>query len=452
MKDREIAAELAALSPERRAQLLRRFGEPKRAPTTISHRPPQIARAPRGKSLPASFAQEDHWLFEQVAGTAPILFGIRFTGALDLTALQKSLTDIAARHDILRTTFALVGGTVTQVVGSPRALDIPIVDLGDLPAAARDEQLQKLFVDHARKPQDLRHGPLLGTTLVRLGDQEHCLIITAHHAVFDAWSETIFCRELVQLYDAHHAGAPLQLPALPIQYADYATWQRAALHGAELERQLVYWKTRLAHAPTLELPTDRPRPPRAANEGAAVRFNFGKDLLDGLKELGRAERATLFTVIFAGLNIVLSRYSGQQDIVVGTTVATRRAAETEALIGPFINGVVLRTNLAGHPSVRELIGRIRKDALDAYEYQEVPLAQIVRELRIVRDPSRTPVFQVTFVFMNMPRSWAASSSGLSLERVPLESGRGLAPYDITLWVGETEVGQELGGHLEYSTA
>ena len=357
--------------------------------------------------VPASLGQQRLWVLAQLEPGSPvynIARPIRLTGPLNVVALEHSLGAIVRRHESLRTTVTTVEGQPMQGIAPALTLPLPRVDLRDLPAGERAERADQLAAREARRPFDLARGPLLRTTLLQLGGQEHLLLVTIHHIVADEWSMGVFMRELATLYRAQVQDTPAVLPQLPIQYADYTLWQREWLQGTALEAQLAYWREQLAGAPAvLELPSDRPRPPVQSVRGATQRFVLPRALSQALRQLSRQEGATLFMTLLAAFQVLLARYTGQDDIVVGSPIAGRTHTELEDLIGFFVNTLVLRTNLAGDPTFRELLGRVRAVTLEAYAHQDVPFERLVEELQPQRDLSRAPLVQVLFVLQNSPR-------------------------------------------------
>jgi condensation domain-containing protein len=303
----------------------------------------------------------------------------------------------------LRTTFSAVEGVPAQIISAPAAVPISREDLSGLPETEREAEALRLATAEAQRPFDLVEGPLVRAALLRLGAEEHVLLLTMHHIVSDGWSMGVLVRELAALYEAFRRGEPSPLGELPVQYADYAVWQREWLSGEVLEEQLDYWRRQLAGAPpALGLPTDRPRPQVATYHGAVEKFELSAELSESLKKLGRSEGATPFMTLLAAFYALLYRYSGQEEIVVGSPVAGRTRAETEGLIGFFVNTLALRTDLRGNPRFVELLKRVREVCLGAYGHQEVPFEKLVAELQPGRDMSRHPFFQVMFVLQNVP--------------------------------------------------
>src|SRR5947209_3677081 len=402
------------------------------------------------RTFPLSFAQHRLWLLNQLEPDSPLYnvsHALRLKGSLDVAALERSFQELWRRHEVLRATFDMVDGDPVQRFGSDTPFVIQKEELSHLAEDEREDALSQLIREEAQRPYDLTRGPLLRVKLWRLGSDDHLLLVSMHHIVSDGWSVGVLARELSALYAAYVSGLSSLLAELPVQYADFAAWQREHLRGPLLDSQLSYWRRQLAGAPAeLELPADRPRAVVAMHRGARHHFRLPVELAEGLRRVGREEGATLFMTLLAGWQALLSRYSGQQDISVGTPVAGRTRVETEQLIGFFVNTLVLRANLSGEPSFRELLGRVREVCLGAYAHQEVPFERLVEELRPERSLSRTPLFQVMFVMQNAP------GSAVELEVIEargVEVSVETAKFDLTLNITETEEG--LAGSLKYST-
>ncbi|HEX7241984.1 MAG TPA: amino acid adenylation domain-containing protein, partial [Longimicrobiaceae bacterium] len=405
---------------------------------------PPVVPVPREGPLPLSFAQQRLWFLDQLEpGSAAynVPFGIRLRGPLDAEILERAVSEVVRRHEVLRTVFRSgEGGTASQVVLPPEPFAL---------RRARAAGLAELAREEAGAPFDLAAGPLLRGTLVRLGEEDAVALFTVHHIVSDEWSAGILVREVSALYTAFAEGRPSPLAELPVQYADYAAWQRAWLTGDVLERQLAYWRERLAGAPPLlDLPVDRPRPTAASAEGATRTFTLPAELATSLRELGRAMGATPFMVLLAGFQALLARYSGEEDVSVGTPVAGRTRAETEGLIGFFVNTLVLRTDLSGGPTARELVARVRERVLEAQTHQDLPFERLVDELRVERSFSHTPLFQVMFTLESAGGELRLRLGGVEAE--PLETGTGVSPFELSLVVADD--GEGLGGAVEYQTA
>ena len=413
-------------------------------------KPSSISPVSRDHERPLSFAQQRLWFLQKLdpsdyAYNVPV--AIRLAGCLDIAALERALTEIVRRHEVLRTTFGSVDGQPVQVIGPPSPLPLPIVDLSELPHAEREEQKRQLIVDEFHRPIDLAAGPLMRATLLRLGQEEHMLVVIAHHIVIDGWSMGIFAREVARLYDAFSTGKESPLPELPMQYADFAEWQRQWLTGAVLDGQLAYWKHQLQNAPpVLELPADLPRPSIQTSHGATQSVEFSEELSDAIKSLSQREGVTLFMTLLGGFYVLLLRYTGQTDIAVGTSVAGRTRAETEDLIGFFVNTLVLRAHLSGDPTFTELLNSVREIALGAFAHQDLPFEKLVEELQPKRDLSHSPLFQVMFLLQNAPQG-ELRLPGLRVDLVEVEERA--ATFDITFAMAE-EAGK-LYGFLDYNT-
>ena len=410
---------------------------------------PPLRASVRPAELSLSFAQERLWLLEQLEGLGtayniPVVVGLH--GGLELAALEQSLAEVVRRHEVLRTRFARVDGAPVQAIDPAVELRLGVEDLSGVAARRRPAAVRRRLAAIVGTPFDLERGPLLRAAVLRLSAQEHVAIVVVHHIVSDGWSLGILLRELATLYGALVAGRPSPLPELAIQYADYALWQREWLSGAALADQVGYWKERLAGAPSaLDLPCDRPRPAVRSFRGGVRRFALSALATRKLGELARAERATLFMVLLAAFQVVLSRWSGQQDIVVGTPIAGRTQRQSEELIGFFVNMLALRTDLSGDPTFRALLGRVKEVSLGAYAHQELPFEKLVEELQPVRDLSRQPLFQVLFGLQNAPRE-RLELPGLTLRQMAAEHVT--AKFDLSLHMVETQA--ELRGAVEYA--
>jgi amino acid adenylation domain-containing protein len=399
-----------------------------------------------------SFAQQRLWFLDQLApgrNLYNIHIAVRISGLLKLTALGQSFDEILRRHDALRTTFSIVDDVPVQVVAPPSRLELPVLDVSASTGADPESELRRLATEEAQRPFDLARGPLFRVTLLKLKDNEHVLLVTMHHIISDGWSMSVFMRELKALYEAFSEGKTSPLADLPIQYADFARWQHQHLSGEVLEEHLEYWKRQLAAAPALlDLPTDRPRPLEQRFQGARQTLTLSKSVSDGLKALSQREGVTLFITLLAVYQLLLSRYARQEDVSVGAAIGNRTHAETEGLIGFFVNTLVMRTDLSGNPSFRELLQRVKETTLGALEHQELPFEKLVEELQPERSLSRSPFFQVMFIFQNTP---VASLALTDLSLRPLNFDRGITPVrsDLDLYMGESAEG--LSGYFMYST-
>jgi amino acid adenylation domain-containing protein len=404
-------------------------------------------RRTRRKALPLSFAQQRLWFLDQVAPGSPfynIDYALRLKTPINFDAMQQALNEIVRRHEPLRTTFQKIEGQPVQEIAPGLELPLPIIDLRHLPETEREAEALRLAAEEARTGFDLATGPLLRTKLLRLGEEDCVFLLTIHHIVSDGWSMTVFARELGALYTAFCLGQRSPLPELPIQYADFAVWQRQWLQGKVLEEQLSYWKQQLDDLPVLRLPTDRPRPPLPSFQGAYHLVTLPSRIMDALKELSQREGATLFMTLLAAFKALLHRYTGQDDIVVGSPVANRNRAEIEGLIGFFVNMLVMRTDLSGNPTFRGLLRRMREVALEAYAHQHLPFEKLVEELHPKRDLSLHPLFQVTFQIFSTPDPYVPEATG-ELMKVQ----RGTANIDLAFDAQDTPNG--LIARVEYST-
>ncbi|WP_052517558.1 amino acid adenylation domain-containing protein [Archangium violaceum] len=419
-----------------------------RLATGASAPPPFVARSGTEQTL-LSFAQQRLWFLDRLQpGSAAynIPYAVRLTGELDLQALERGMESILQRHEVLRTVFGEDDGKPVARIAERMPVPLEQEDLSLLPEPEREAEIHRYAKRDARTSFVLAEGPLLRTTLLRLSESEHVLLLTMHHIITDGWSTGIFVKELAALYGAFARGEPDPLGRLPLQYADYAAWQREWLKGEVLEAQLAYWRKKLAgSAPVLNLPLDRPRPEVPEFRAGMRVFSLPRERVDALRELGRKEGSSLFMVLLAGFQAQLGHWSGQEDIVVGTPVAGRTRAEVEGLIGFFVNTLVLRTQVGGAPTFRELLARVREGSLEAYAHQDVPFEKLVEELRPVRDPRYTPLFQVMFSLQNVPRA-RLELPGLTLTGI--ETGTGGSKFDLSLSLEEREDG--LRGVFSYN--
>jgi amino acid adenylation domain-containing protein/FkbM family methyltransferase len=405
----------------------------------------------RTGDMPLSFAQQRLWFLDQLQPENPFYnspVAMRLTGQLDVGALEQTLSEIVRRHEVLRTSFPAVAGKPVQAIASSAELAFVVRDLRELEAGEREAEAHRLVLEEARRPLDLAHGPLFRAILLQLAEEEHAVILAMHHIVSDGWSKGVLLREVGALYEAFSTGKASPLAELPIQYADYAMWQREWLSGEVLERQLEYWKQYLAGArAVLELPADRVRPAVQSFRGAHERFVLPAEMLESLKTLSRREGVTLFMTLLGAFQTLLYRYTGQPDIIVGSPIANRNRREIEPLIGFFTNTLVLRSEVSGNLSFRELLKQVRATALSVYAHQDLPFEQLVELFQSDRNLSHHPLFQVMFVLQNAPMP-PLKLSGLTLLNVDLENET--AKFDLTLAMTETEDGR-LGGSLEYDT-
>ncbi len=417
---------------------------------------PALDGASHGR--PISFAQQRLWFLDQLDPQNPaynVQVAVSLNGPLDVAALEAALTEICRRHEALRTTFSAAGGEPRQIIAAPLRLRLPPLRLTGQPEEGRESEAVRLASEEAMRPFDLVSSPLFRTLLIRLADEHHVLVLTMHHIINDGWSTGILFREMGALYRAFSTGRPSPLPELPIQYSDFAIWQREQLQGDLFESQLAYWKRQLGrYLPPVNLPTDRPRPKIQSFRGARQSFLLSKEMTEALKNLSLDEGATLYMTLLAAFSILLFRYAGQNEIDIGTPIAGRTTVETEELIGFFVNPLVLRVDLSGDPTFRELLSRVREVALDAFTHQDVPFEKIVEAVRPQRDLGSSPLFQVWFVLQN-------SDPPLELERLtvtplepddaPLDRGpAGTARHDLRLGLARIPSGG-LSGTVEYKT-
>ena len=331
---------------------------------------------------------------------------------MDVAALQSSINGLLRRHETLRTSFSVHDNEPVQVIVPFSALTLPLIDLSALPSEQAHTEAAALRDAEARTGFDLTEGPLLRVKLLRLAGDEHVLLLTMHHIIADGWSMGILVKEVAALYEAYKSGVEAELPELPIQYADYAVWQRAYLSGEVLAQQLEYWKTQLAGAPAvLELPADRPRPAVQSFRGDSFSFSCSPELSSALREFSKREGVTLYMTLLAAFAVLLHRYSGERHIVIGTPIANRNRMEVEGLIGFFVNSLAMHVEIAEDPTFGQLVERVREIVLGAYAHQDVPFERLVEELKPERDLSRSPIFQVMFAWQN------ASTEELELEGV-----------------------------------
>ncbi|HXK09667.1 MAG TPA: amino acid adenylation domain-containing protein, partial [Vicinamibacteria bacterium] len=400
--------------------------------------PPPLRRREEGVAAPVSFAQRRLWLLDVLgAGAAYNITGaLRLEGRLDVGALSRSLEDVARRHESLRTVFEPAGDEPVPSVASEAGIHLRILDLRDRVAAAREAEVLRLSAEEGARPFDLSRGPLLRATLLVLGEEEHVLLLALHHIVADGWSVGILARELAAHYGAHASGTAIPQSEPRLRYADYAAWERRWLRDEVIERRVGDWRRRLEGLAPLRLPLDRPRPLVRAFAGSAVQVAFPRSLGDALSALGREHGATLFMVLLAGFQALLHRWSGQDDVAVGSPVANRRP-EVEDVVGLFVNTVVMRTDFSGDPSFRELVGRVRETTLGALAHQDVPFDVLVEKLGAPHDPARNPLVQVVFALQNTPAA-PLELPGLCLRPQPLPTQT--THFDLELHVQETRDG------------
>ncbi|MGZ8846235.1 MAG: amino acid adenylation domain-containing protein [Pyrinomonadaceae bacterium] len=417
--------------------------------------PRNIAPLPRGTRAQLSFAQERLWFLDQLNPDSAVFtvpLAVRLSGPIDPSVLERSINEIARRHDALRTTFATVDGQPVPIVRSELNVELSTIDLASDAEHERETRAHTLLSEEAARPFDLTKGPLIRTTLLRLDEHDHLFLVVMHHIVSDGWSLVLFFQELSAIYDAFARGEQSPLSALTIQYADYAAWQREWLKGEILQTQLAYWKGKLAgELPVLDIPTDRPRPAVQTFRGAREWLVLSEDLTASITALGQREGVTLFITLLAAFKILLCRYTGQEDVIVGSPIANRPQTETESIIGFFLNNLALRSDISGNPSFREVLARVRKTALEAYANQDVPFEKLIEALKPERSLSRTPIFQVYFNLFNFADEIKLPGSDKTVSFVDAwaRSDEDLSKFDLTLYAGQQ--GRELKLALVYNT-
>src|SRR5437588_6893512 len=437
--DDNLRQKLAALSPAKRAllelKLMKRNGSKVAAEVKIAR------RSNRGTAT-LSYNQQGLWVLSQLMPDSwlyQIPKAVRLTGNLNVPAMQATLNEIVARHESLRTTFKTIDGIPVQSIAESLCLETPLIDLSHLPEPDREAEAKSILSSEGRRPFNLADGPLIRSLLLRMKDDDHILLVTTHHIVTDGWSMGIFHRELMELYEAFASDRPSSLPELPIQYADYAIWHRKWFEGAVYESQLAYWKKQFATpAPVLELPTDNARSSShayRAYRGETQTLHLSKELTRKVNEFCRTESATPFMALLAAFKVLLNRYTGEEDLVVGSPIAGRCLAETEPLIGLFINVLALRVDLSGNPTFRELLSRVKDTALGAYAHQDLPFETLVRELHPDRTLANNPIFQVMFVLQNEPVP-PLEFGGLKTSHVQVDNVT--TNFDLTLDITERD--------------
>ncbi|MGH8727038.1 MAG: amino acid adenylation domain-containing protein [Burkholderiales bacterium] len=394
------------------------------------------------RSAPLSAAQRRLWVLHRLEPESPAFnrpMALRLTGPLDRQILAQALAGVVRRHEALRTIFKDKGGEPFQLILEPPPVELETIDLACVPGNERQTEAKRIAAARALDIFDLARGPLFRTVLLVLAEQEHVLLLLMHHIVFDGWSESVLTRELIELYEALRLSRPSPLPALSIQYADFAEKQQRKLAAGLLEKQLRYWRQRLEGTPALALTTDYPRPASSVYEAERFSALIPLALTDQIRELARREGATLFMTLLAAFQLLLARYSGQEEIAVGVPIAGRTSLATESLIGCFMNVLVLRADLSGNPGFRELLGRIRETALQAYAHQEMPFEKIVEELRPQRELNRWPLFQAMFHLRNLPRTESETASELRVAPFPFERAS-IGGLDISVEISDQREG------------
>ena len=441
-----MSRRLPRLSPEKRrllSELVRRSQQPDGEART------DFPSADRSRPLPLSFGQERLWFLDQLAPGNPFYNdceAFRLRGPLDAAVLETVLNRIVARHEILRTAFPTDGGRPRQQIAERLDVPLPLTDLSHLKGERQRLRTAGIAGDSLDRPFDLERLPLFRFHLVRHAEAEHILLFTLHHIIFDGWSLGIFVRELGAFYEAETHEMAADLPALPIQYADFAHWQRQRLRGERNEQQLDYWRQRLAGPiPDLKLPADRERPATPTYRGGLCPIDLGAELSAAARHLARAEEVTLFVVLLAAYKALLSAESGQRDLIVGTPIANRNHSETELLLGFFLNTLALRTDLSGNPSFRELLARVAATNTGASENQELPFERLVAELNPERQLNYNPLFQVWFTLLSTPMPQLELHE-LSVEFADIETRTARFDLALILW----QDGDRIRGHFEYS--
>src|SRR5579863_3842548 len=408
-----------------------------------------IHRRAVGDTAPLSSGQQQLWLLNELLPHTPIYtecVTIHLPGTLDVPALARSFNELLRRHQAWRTSFPLVDGLPVQKIHPALTFSLPVVDLRHLPEAERASEAQRIMTGDAQQPFDLANGPLVRPTLFRLGEMDHRLYLTLHHIIFDGFSlYQILLPELRGLYEAFLAGQPSPLPELPVQYADFAIWQREWLQEKPITEQLEYWKRQLSGFPaTLELPADHSRPPVSTYRGLMQPFALSKELTDKLKELARRENVTLYMMLVAAFQTLLFRYTQQDDILLGTAISDRKQPEVQQLMGFFLNTLILRTDLSGNPTFLELLKRVREVVLEAHAHQDVPFEYLVKALQPERNPSQNPIFQA---MLSLEPPITIHPSGWTLTQMDVETNT--TKFDLAIELDDRPEG--MIGRFEYST-
>nr|AXN93592.1 PuwA [Anabaena minutissima UTEX B 1613] len=447
----DLLKRLDYLSPEQRELVLKKLQMQKANSATDNHKSQSLPLVPvdRNQAIPLSFAQQRLWFLDQLVGPSATYntpTALQITGKLNINALEQAIIEIVRRHEVLRTTFQEINNTPLQVVHPTVMVTLPVIDLQNLSDIEKASQVQQLVHQEAHKPFNLQQPPLIRGQILRLDETSHVLLLTVHHIVIDGWSMGVFIQELSALYPAFATAKPSPLAELPIQYADFAVWQRQWLSGEVLETKLNYWRQKLTGAPPLlELPTDRPRPPIETFRGGSYTFTLSSQLTQQILSLSQKSGVTLFMTLQAAFVTLLHRYTSQDDILVGTPIANRNRQDIESLIGFFVNTLVLRTKLNGNPKFSELLKQVQQVALEAYEHQDVPFEQVVEALQPERNLDHNPLFQVMLVLQNAPQG---TLKLLDLELTSIDINFATAKRDLTLTFVETDEG--LGGVWEYN--
>ncbi|MEH2296968.1 amino acid adenylation domain-containing protein [Nostoc sp.] len=451
-----LTAELRAEIQERKAEIIE-FLKATNRNNNHSFRP--LVPISRSVNLPLSFAQQRLWFLNQLIPNNPfynIPLALHLTGSLNQAALEQTFNEIVRRHEVLRTTVVMQSGEPVQVINPTLTITLPVIDLRQLPQAEREIQARQLTTQEAQRPFNLSTDSLLQVKLLWLDETQYILLLTIHHIVCDGWSIGVLMQEIAALYTAFASNQPSPLPKLAIQYADFAYWQRQWLQGEVLEKQLGYWQKQLDGISMLNLPTDRPRLAAQSYQGARQPLQLSKSLSKALLALGKQEGVTLFITLLAAFQILLSRYTQQEDIAIGSPIANRNRSEIEGLIGFFVNSLVLRTQLSGNPTFRELLSRVKEVTLGAYAHQDLPFEKLVEELHPERNLNRNPLFQVVFALQNAPMS-ALELPSLTLSPLPFETETTRFDLEFHLWEPNTQNGlwadssEGISGFVIYST-
>src|SRR5690349_1178930 len=439
---KDISERISALTPEQRALFDARLKQ--KGLRTQATAVQTIPRRQESDSAtcPASIDQERLWFIDQLqpGNTAYNIFNAsRIRGSLNVPIMERVINELIRRHEVLRTTLKSVDGLPVQVIAPELEITLEPVSLEHLPAHQRYDEAVRLTTEEFARPFDLEKDPLVRVGLLRLAEDDFVLQVNMHHAITDRWSFAVFEKELAVLYQAFATGQPSPLPELPIQFADYSVWQRERMNGDEYQKDLDYWRQQLAGAPfVLDFPTDFPRPPIQNFHGARVYVSYPKSLLDGLKELSRREGVTMFMTLMAAYKTLIYRYTNQHDLLISTPIGTRLRPETENLVGYLLNLLIVRTDLSGNPTFRELLKREQDACVGAFAHQEVPFGKLVQELKPIQDPSRNPIAQVAFLYLDFPEATAMQFLGLTASHIDIDNGA--SRFDITLAMTETPEG------------
>ncbi|MGB7892399.1 MAG: condensation domain-containing protein [Microcoleus sp.] len=435
---------LKNLSPQKRSLLLKALSKD----AAQAEQSQRIPRRSQQNSAPLSFAQQRLWFLDRLSPENPaynLPAAVHLQGQLNLSALQQTLNEIVRRHEVLRTAFAEVDGEPVQLISPSLNFALSVVNLRHLPETEQQAEIEQRTLEEAQRPFDLTRDPLLRGTLLQLGSAEYVLLLTIHHIISDGWSMGVLVREVAALYEAFSNDKPSGLPELPIQYADFASWQRQHFQGEKLEKQLAYWKQQLGGALAV-LSTDKQRSPVQTFQGSQQSFVISASLTERLKTLAQQQDVTLFMTLLAAFHSLLSCHIKQDNLAIGSPIANRNRLELEELIGFFVNTLVLRIDTAGNPTFRELLGRTREVALAAYAHPDVPFEKLVEELQPERNLSYNPLFQVWFVLQNAPMP-PLELAGLTLSI--LESDVGMSRHDLSLTLWESSEG--IQGLFDYKT-